>query len=244
MTLTAQMIKDIRALQTVKGRKASGLFLAEGIRTILTFIEAGHMPVELYIEDKKPYLVSQIPSHVPFDRVSESHMESISASTTPSGILAIFKLPAEPDASQLSAGLVLAQVSDPGNMGTLIRSAAAFGYKSIVVVEGCDPYSPKVVQSTAGSLAHVDLFRWTWNELFENKKDLSLCALVARDGKTPEELDLKKSLLVVGNEAHGIPGGWLEDCDTHLTLPMAGNVESLNAAIAGSIALFIGSQRK
>jgi TrmH family RNA methyltransferase len=244
MALTAQMIKDIRALQTAKGRKSSSLFLAEGIRTILTFMEAGHKPVELYIEDKKPYLVSQIPSDIPFDRISESHMKSISASTTPSGILAIFKIPANLPPSTLSAGLVLAQVSDPGNMGTLIRSAAAFGYNSIVIVEGCDPYSPKVVQSTAGSLAHVAVFQWTWEELFENKRDLSLCALVARDGKNPEELDLKKSLLVVGNEAHGIPENWIEDCDTRLTLPMAGNVESLNAAIAGSIALFMGSQRK
>ncbi len=244
MALTAHMIKDIRALQTVKGRRASGLFLAEGIRTILSFIEAGHKPVELYIEDKKPYLVSQIPSHIPFDRVSESHMESISASTTPSGILAIFKLPTEPDASALSAGLVLAQVSDPGNMGTLIRSAAAFGYRSIVVIEGCDPYSPKVVQSTAGSLAHVDLFRWTWDQLFENKKDLSLCAMVAKNGTHPDKLNLKKSLLIVGNEAHGIPENWIEDCDTKLTLPMANTVESLNAAIAGSIALFIGTQNK
>lgn len=237
------MIKDIRALQTTKGRKASGLFLAEGIRTIISFIEAGYKPVELYIADKKPYLVSQIPSHVPFDRISESQMESISASTTPSGILAIFKIPANPNPSILSAGLVLAQVSDPGNMGTLIRSAAAFDYQSVVIIEGCDPYSPKVVQSTAGSLAHVTLFSWTWEELFENKKDLSLCALVARDGKNPDEIDLKKSLLVVGNEAHGIPENWIQDCDTLLTLPMAGKVESLNAAVAGSIALFIGSQQ-
>lgn len=244
MTLTAQTIKDIRALHTPKGRKETGLFLAEGIRTILSFIEAGHKPVNVYIADKKPYLVSQIPSHIPFERISKSEMERISASTTPSGILALFKIPAKPPLTTLSSGLVLAQISDPGNMGTLIRSAAAFGYTSIIVIEGCDPYAPKVVQSTAGCLATVKLFQWSWEETFQNKKDLSLCALVARGGKSPEELDLKHSLLVIGNEAHGIPEAWVEDCDTQLTLPMTGNAESLNAAVAGSIALFIGSQKK
>lgn len=173
--------------------------------------------------------------------VSTSIMERISPSSTPSGILAVFPIPPKPAASQVGAGLVLAQVADPGNMGTLIRSCAAFGYRSVVVVGGCDPFSPKVIQATAGSIAHVTIFRWSWSELLAHKGDLSLCALVAQGGKSPKEVPLLQTLLVVGNEAHGISSEWITDCDAAITLPMCGEIESLNAAVAGSIALYIGS---
>ncbi len=244
MALTAETIKQIRALHSPKGRAESRLFIAEGVRTIATFIEASFVPQALYVASNKLELLAHLPAHLSVESIPARQMESISASSSPSGILAVFSLPAEPPLSKLSEGIVLAQVTDPGNMGTLIRSAVAFGYKTVVIIEGCDPYSPKVVQATAGSLAHVQLFRLSWDELVKNKKDLSLCALVAREGKQPEELNLSKTLLVVGNEAHGLPDQWVTDCDTHLTLPMRGNVESLNAGVAGSIALFLASVQK
>lgn len=241
MALTAHTIRQIRSLHTARGRSTAGLFIAEGLRTVTTFIDAGFRPQALYLANDTIELASKLPPHLSYETIPARQMESISTSNTPSGVLALFALPAEPSLSQLSEGLVLANVSDPGNVGTLIRSAVAFGYKTVIVIEGCDPYSPKVIQATAGSLAHLRLFRLSWSELLKHKKDLSLCALVARDGKKPNDLNLKKSLLVVGNEAHGIPESWIADCDTHLTLPMRGDVESLNAAVAGSIALFLGS---
>lgn len=240
MSLSSQTIKDICSLHASKGRKAVNMFIAEGTRTVFTLIESHWRPMHVYIVQDKQELMDSIDKAVPCTLVSEKTMERISATSTPSGILAIFKIPASKSPEKLSSGLVLAGVSDPGNMGTLIRSCAAFGYTSLVVVEGCDPFSPKVVQSTAGALAQVTLFRWTWAELMAYKKNFSLCALVSQKGNTPATIaaNIATTLLVVGNEAHGIKPEWLADCDTTMTLPMTGNVESLNAAVAGSLALY------
>ena len=107
-------------------------------------------------------------------------------------------------------------------MGTLIRSAAAFGHTSVVIIDGCDPFSPKVIQATAGTLPLVNLFIWSWQELQHYKFKLKLIGLVVKDGKTPQELNFNDVLFVIGNEAHGIPEEWVKECNELLTLPMPG----------------------
>jgi TrmH family RNA methyltransferase len=144
---------------------------------------------------------------------------------------------------QLTTGIVLAQISDPGNMGTLIRTAAAMNKKTVVCVETVDPWNPKVVQATAGALGSVSLFCMTWDELLRSKKNIPLCALVAQDGKMPDTINLKDALIVVGNEGAGIPDAWIAQCDEKITLPMPGKCESLNAAVAGSIALYLAARQ-
>ena len=145
-----------------------------------------------------------------------------------------------PKATQLTSGIVLAQIQDPGNTGTLIRSAIGLGYKSVVIIEGCDPYSPKVVQATAGTLAHAKLFLWSWQELVQHKNNLKLCALVLNDEQQDQSYPADTTLFVVGNEAHGLPQAWVDACDMTMTIPLAPQAESLNAAVAGSIALYRG----
>jgi TrmH family RNA methyltransferase len=129
-------------------------------------------------------------------------------------------------------------------MGTLIRSAIAMGIKSVVIVEGTDPWSPKVIQASAGTIIQANVFQIGWDQLIKNKKNLKLCALVVKGGKKPNQIDFKDILLVVGNEANGIPDNWLSKCEEKMTLPMPGNTESLNAAIAGSIALYLAFAKK
>lgn len=173
--------------------------------------------------------------------VTEPVMNKMSPSVTPSGILGVFEIPKNPPLTSLSDGIVLAHIADPGNMGTLIRTAAAMNVSSVVIVDGVDPYSPKVIQASAGCLALVNLFCIDWKTLVHGAKQaqLTLVALVVTGGQNPEKISLKKSLLVVGSEAYGIPGEWLKDCNQAMTLPMPGKTESLNAAIAGSIALYL-----
>ena len=146
-----------------------------------------------------------------------------------------------PPLNKLSDGIILAQISDPGNMGTLIRTAAAMKASSVVIVDGSDPWSPKVIQASAGCSALVNIFRIEWQALVHTIKqqNLKLIAMFVSGGKTPDELSFKDSLLVVGSEAHGIPESWFGECDELMTLPMPGKTESLNAAIAGSIALYL-----
>ncbi len=230
-------VKKVVALHDKKGRTEHRLFIVEGKRGIRSFLDAGWQPAELFMTHATSASVGNF--FQPYTLVSDHVMQKMSTSTTPSGLLALFPLPAKQHPRALAPGLVMARISDAGNMGTLIRTAAAVGNRSIVVIEGCDPWSPKVVQASAGALSLLSVIELTWQDLVAEKGSLALCALVITGGKPPEELNLSSALLVVGNEAHGIPPEWLAQCDARLTLPMPGNTESLNAAVAGSIALYL-----
>ncbi|MEX0849016.1 MAG: RNA methyltransferase [Candidatus Dependentiae bacterium] len=230
-------IKLVDNLKKAKNRKEQNKFIAEGARTVQTLLDL-YEPVQLYLTQK-----TFDNNHFDIARelisiVSDEVMQKISTSKTPSGLLCVFKIPKNPT-TQLTPGLVLANITNPGNMGTLIRTAAAMNIKTVVVIDGTDVWSPKVIQSTAGTLAFVNIFVLSWHELLQQKKDLKLCALVVKDGQSPEKLDLHNSLIVVGNEADGIPSTWIDMCEQKCTLAMPGNTESLNAAIAGSIVLYL-----
>jgi TrmH family RNA methyltransferase len=115
------------------------------------------------------------------------------------------------------------------------------------LVESCDPWSPKVVQSSAGALTKLNLIILSWTDLINNcqQQNIKLIGLVVHSDKSIDKLQydqIKKYLLVIGNEANGIPKPWLKDCDELVTIPMKNDIESLNAAVAGSIALFVMSK--
>ena len=237
-------IKTVCSLKNKKGRTQHRQFIAEGIRVCETLIENGYKPDTVYLTKEQFETVSEPLNNESIIVVSQPVMEKISNSATPSGIVAVFQIPTNPEPKTLTSGLVLSNISDPGNMGTLIRTAAAMDCKSIVVINGCDPWSPKVIQATAGTIAHATIFEWTIDELIEHKQDISLCALVVEDGKKPENINFDNTLLIVGSEAHGITKKLLHRCDQKMTLPMPGKTESLNAAVAGSIALYLMQTKK
>lgn len=232
------LIKQVVALHTPKGRKAKGRCIAEGTRTISTLIQAGWMPEYIFATKILEQTAADQSEGHAITLVSDAVMKKLSAASTPSGILAVFPIPHEPDPRMLTSGAVLAEISDPGNMGTLIRTCAAFDKHSIVIIDGCDPYSPKVIQSCAGTIAQVTVFRWTWQELLTHKKTIPLVCLVAQGGQIPYALNAPDSLIVIGSEAHGIPTEWASSCEFRVTIPMPGGTESLNAAVAGGIAFY------
>lgn len=232
-------IKLVSELHNTKGRKEHNLFLAEGLRTCTTLIKGGMKIKQIYTLEEHYEPMKKLANYDLVTVVPGPVMEKISALTTPSGIVATFEIPAQSAFSELKPGLVLAQISDPGNMGTLIRTASALNITNVVIVEGADVWSPKVIQATAGTIAHVKIFSCSWDALVQWKKDLQLCALVVKGGKAPHEIDAKNLLLVVGNEATGIAIPWLRNCNSYMTIPMPGKAESLNAAVAGSIASYL-----
>ena len=236
-------VKYICDLHDSKGRGIHNEFIAEGTRTCTTLIKNGMKLTQFYVTDNNLAAAQELTSDFFITVVSTSVMEKISTADTPSGMLGVFKIPAAPALSALGAGLVLASISDPGNMGTLIRTAAALQIKNVVICEGVDVWNPKVIRATAGYIAQVQIFTVSWQALVTWKKELRLCALVVKGGKAPKELSFENSLLVVGNEATGIPAPWLRDCNYYLTIPMPGNTDSLNAAVAGSLALYLAFTR-
>lgn len=237
-SLQNPIIKQVTSLHLTKGRKALQLFIAEGFRTVQTILQHQKRPKHLFCTEKMLVEAEELSFPASeFWIVTDEVMAKLSAATTPAGILGVFDIPKP--STNLTTGLVLAQIADPGNMGTLIRTCAAMGDKTVITIEGCDPWSPKVVQASAGTIMQLNVFEMSWKELIAQKKELPLCALVVSGGQKPTALNLQKSLLVVGNEAHGLPNDWIKDCDQKLTLPMPGNTESLNAAVAGSIAIYL-----
>jgi TrmH family RNA methyltransferase len=235
------LIKNVVKLHSSKYRAELQEFIAEGFRTISTIIKAGHQPITLFTTDEFLYDARQLMSDEHIIAVTPEVMDKISTAQSPSGLLATFKIPKNPSIHTLTSGIVLAQVTDPGNMGTLIRTAAAMNKKTVVCVETVDPWNPKVVQATAGAIGNVTIFSTTWQDMLRNKKNISLCALVPSEGKNPNDVNLRNALIVVGSESHGIPQEWIDLCDEKITLPMPGNFESLNAAVAGSIALYLSA---
>lgn len=232
-------IKEVAGLAQAKERKKLKQFIAEGLRTCSTLINSPIELVQLYATQSAYPSIAHLVHEHDVTLVSPHVFEKMSQATTPSGILGVFTIPKPPTPGPLQPGMVLARISDPGNMGTLIRTCAALNIASVVIVEGTDPWSPKVVQASAGTIGNVSISSLRWDEVCAHKGTLKLAALVTKGGKKPQDIDSNTTLFVVGNEAEGIPQEWLSMCDIKVTLPMPGNVESLNAAIAGSIALYV-----
>ena len=227
------LVKRLATLVSASGRRAEGLFLAEGSRLIDGLLSAGWKPTHLLVRADLP-----VPEHWPeVIRVSERVAGKLSQAATASGYCAAFPMPKPAPLEPAAGGLVLAGVADPGKVGTLIRSAAAFGIRHVVLSGGADPFGPKVVQATAGALALVHLHQVQGPHAVQG--GAPCCGLVVAGGLPPAALARGPRWLVVGGEANGIPAEWLTACRERLTLPMPGGTESLNAAIAGSIAAYL-----
>lgn len=162
--------------------------------------------------------------------------------STPHGLAAVARIPSVASgggADGPALHLVLAGVADPGNAGTLLRTAEAVGASSVVIPDGSvDPWSPKVVRASAGSVLRVPVRQGPVVAALSGL-GARLVGTRARDGRAPDEIDLTGPVaLVLGSEAHGLPDDVVPLVDEWVSLPMRGRVESLNVAVAGSVLAF------
>ena len=238
------LIKKALKFKNPRNREQLNRCLVEGSRAVETFLDSPYHLNRVYVTDKTLAWAQEHCPEKSIVLVTDQIMQKISSTVSPSGIIGMFDIPEPRPLAELQSGIVLANLQDPGNVGTLIRTATALN-QSIVLIDGVNPYNQKVIQSTAGTLANAHLFCSSWEELIKHKGTLTLSALVVEGGKQIQTIvhstsdSSKKPLLVVGNEAHGLPAEWQHQCDELITLPMPGNTESLNAAVAGSIALYM-----
>lgn len=224
------LVKRLVSLHDRKGRDEHGLFLVEGRRAVGTYVDAGWKPAYLLVGE-----THEIPDGWAATPVADRVLAKCSAAVTPSGYLAAFVIP-DPVIDAAAGGLLLAGIQDPGNVGTIIRAAAAFAWGQVICCGGADPWGPKAVQAGAGSGAHLTITRVAATAL---PTGVPLTALVPRDGVPPEALLRGRRWLVVGGEGAGIPDDILSQCSERLTLPMPGGTESLNAAMAATIAAYL-----
>ena len=243
--------KWYRRLATKKGRLEAGAFIVEGTRSINQIISNHPDEIIEILTIEEPLSVY---SNYVVRLVTESQFRYICQTKTPQGVMAAVRIPVDiwSDCLPDDIGnkiLLLEDIQDPGNVGTLIRTAAAFNYSGAIMSENCaDPLSPKCVQATVGTVLSIWLRRTTnYLELISALRKGGY-TIVATDLNGREEPALlsrqSKLLLALGNEAAGLSIAMLNVADFRLRIPtIQEKAESLNVAACGAICMYLSSQK-
>lgn len=225
-----------------KHRQDSGLFIAEGEKLINSFSEANWTAeVLVYNADLEGFNTSAKAKELA--ETQPKTMQILSNLVMPPGVLAVYKIPKAGSLDLSKNCLILDGISDPGNLGTIIRQAAWFGIKQIVCTNNCaDAYSPKVVQATMGALAEVSMISLEIDELMSELKAQNSEVFVAdMAGLAPMEIrSVAPAALVIGSESHGPSEVWDRANAKKISIPKAEGslTDSLNAAVATGILLY------
>jgi TrmH family RNA methyltransferase len=239
-------LKLWKKLQRTKYRKKEELFLAEGERCVEQIVTNGFVHIDSLIVEKgyQPGFEYDLPVF----EVASGDFKNLSDTDTPQGVLAVCEIPKDSDVGQMSAhaGLLVAldAVQDPGNVGTIIRTASWFGAAGILFGDGtADPFHPKVVRSTAGATGALSYLKGDLNGLLDQFEKAGWKSYLMDGGD--RSVDIKKvaaaekSILVIGNEGNGISGNLFSSQRISVRIPgQSESVESLNAAIAMGIGMF------
>jgi TrmH family RNA methyltransferase len=240
-------VKALIGSRGVKERKAAALFVAEGLQSAReALVSTGGPRIEtLYLTSNGRNKVEEVAdlSKLNVVEVSDEVMKEISETITPQGILAVCTIPEIKFDSIILNGsrrfIYLSEVQDPGNAGTILRSADAFAMDAVITSPGSvDMFSPKVVRSTAGSLWHIPVFE---SVAIDEVLALGVKAfsLGADGSKKLSEYQMSgDTVAVFGNEARGLSTGQNVDSIDVVSIPMPGNAESLNLSAAASIVMY------
>lgn len=182
--------------------------------------------------------------------VTTAVLEAMAATRSPQGVVGLARCSLASAASALSRAtlaVVAVDNADPGNVGTLVRTADAAGADAVVVVGGADPLGPKAVRSSAGSLFHLPVADADWDTVHAAARDagLALVAADARGAVVHYRRDwTSPAAVVLGSEAHGLPADVAAVCDEAVHVPLAGHAESLNVAVTGAVVLYEAARQR
>ncbi len=238
-------IKLVRALQgRAKERREAGAFLAEGVRLVEEAVQS-NWPTRFVLFDEtlsergRTQIESLKSQGVDVEEVSTSVLQSLSETESPQGILSVLNDSRLPIPDSLNFILIPDQIRDPGNLGTLLRTAAATGVQAVLIPpETTDAFAPKVVRSAMGAHFKLPVHTMDWDEIEKLTKGVQVY-LADMDGQSCWETDLRQPLsLIVGGEADGASESARKIASTKISIPMTGEVESLNVGVAGSVLMF------
>lgn len=245
--MTIKELKRLRSLQQKKYRKQFSQFLIEGLRLVTEAVEAGGSIDRVYTTEQfeadsnhKDLLKKLNQRKIPSEMINQPDMKRISGTASPPGILSVCQIPKTKIGDVPAKGnwLYLDQIGDPGNLGTLLRTAAWFGITAVALSpHSADPFNPKVVRSGMGAHFHINLFEnIIFDEIAADNREIFIA-----DSHGTSETQVRKInkpwVLVLGSEAHGISKEILQFQHQTLTIPKLGQGESLNVAVAGGILL-------
>ena len=231
-----QQVKKL--LSSKKERLSAGLFVADGTKLLAEAVK--------YYEGLDTVILSdgveaEVPDHVRVIRVPADVMASISPMEAPQGALFLCRMPAQTAFEPRPGMLLLDGIQDPGNVGTILRTADALEI-SVVLLEGCaDPYSHKVVRSSMGAVFRTPVIQTTWAEAKAACEAAGIPVAVTALSDRAEDIrtaDLRKMAVVIGSEGRGVRQEVLGGADAELIIPMNPRCESLNAAIAAAIVMW------
>jgi RNA methyltransferase, TrmH family len=240
-------VKLVRALLgRAKERREAGAFVVEGVRLVEEAVQAKwSIRFVLFDETLSERGKSQVEGlrsqGVEVEEISPSVMTSISETDAPQGVLAVLASTQLPFPESPNFILIPDQIRDPGNLGTLLRSAAATGVQAVLIPpETTDAFAPKVVRAGMGAHFRLPMRVMSWEEIDEVVKLEGLKVFIAdMDGASCWETDLRQRVaLVIGSEADGASKSARKLADGKIRIPMSGEVESLNAGVAGSVLMF------
>ena len=247
------VIKEVRSLKNKSSREEKSLFFIEGARFVSealnenagiryiifseTFLSGGTSPELLNVVKRRDIICYEVP---------DSLFGSISDTQNPQGIMAVLELKRKLlRDTAIDEGLLvlLDNIRDPGNLGTIVRTADAAGCSGVIVSDGCaDIYNPKVLRSTMGSVFHIPVcYGGSTPEMMQlvKQKGFLLYASHLEGSVSIYEADLSgNTALIIGSEAEGISGETARNADLLVKIPMAGRAESLNASVAAGVMMF------
>ncbi|TWI57018.1 TrmH family RNA methyltransferase [Halalkalibacter nanhaiisediminis] len=238
-----EQVKTWKKLHTRKGREKAGKFLVEGFHLVEEALKAP-IHVEAVIMTEETVLPSawSLSDHE-IILVSEQVMKDISETETPQGIAAVCDLPAPPIVDVLEGQyLLIDRVQDPGNVGTMIRTADSAGMTGVVMGEGCvDIFNSKVIRASQGSIFHLPVIKGnllTWIERFK-EESIPVFGTALEGASSYSAIEpQRKFALIMGNEGEGVSEDLLAVCDQNIYIPIFGQAESLNVAVAAGILLY------
>lgn len=237
--LSKAQISLITSLQHKKFRVKHGLFIVEGIKSVTEFANSSYKIQKIFATDLASAKLVKIPESIKPVTLSENDFNKITTLKTPQGALALVEIPesAALDVHNLKNrhSLILDDIQDPGNLGTIIRTAEWFGISDIICSPGTvDAYNPKVVQATMGALSRVKLYYGDIEKLVTQKGIPTFGALLK--GQSVYDTDFgREGLIIMGNEGNGIRPELIPCIQNAVTIPRIGRSESLNVAIATTV---------
>ena len=240
-------IKLVRALLgRAKERREANAFVVEGVRLVEEAVQSNwKFQFALYDESLNERGRSQVESltsrGIEVEMISEGLMKSLSETETPQGILAVIEFTPFPIPNLPNFILIPDQIRDPGNLGTLLRSAAATGVQAVLLPpETTDAFAPKVIRSGMGAHFRLPIRSMNWEEIGQVCQSGNVHMVLAdMQGTSCWETDLRQPLaLIVGGEAEGASGEARKLANQKISIPMIGEMESLNAGVAGSVLMF------
>ena len=242
-------VQAAKNLQTAKGRREMNAFLCDGEHMTGEALQVcpekvRSLFVDASMEERFSDIVAKALPGTDVYRVSRAVMETISQVKTPQGIAAVCTLPESVPLEKQGNRLVLLEnVQDPGNVGTILRTLDAAGFDGCILTEGCaDPWSPKTLRATMGSAFRVPVtFVKDGTAACVALKELGYSVIGAELHGQPfyqRAVLPEKLCLLIGNEGQGLTDGALAACDYRFKLPMMGGAESLNAAIAAAVMMY------